>query len=38
MQEFFSISLLIILAAISPGPDFAVVTKNSLFHSRKTGI
>lgn len=38
MQEFLSISLLIILAAISPGPDFAMVTKNSLLYSRKAGI
>lgn len=38
MQEFFSISVLIILAAISPGPDFAMVTKNSLLYSRKAGI
>ena len=26
------------LAAISPGPDFAMVTKNSIMHSRKIGI
>src|SRR5829696_6413293 len=38
MQEFFSISVLIMLAAISPGPDFAMVTKNSLLYSRRTGI
>lgn len=38
MQEFLSISLLIMLAAISPGPDFAVVTKNSLLYSRRAGI
>ncbi len=38
MQEFISISLLITLAAISPGPDFAVVTKNSLMYSRKAGL
>lgn len=38
MQEFLSISLLILLAAISPGPDFAVVTKNSLLYFRKTGL
>ena len=38
MQEFVSISLLIMLAAISPGPDFAVVTKNSLLYSRKVGV
>lgn len=30
MQEFLSISLLILLVAISPGPDSAIVTKNSL--------
>ena len=38
MQEFLSISLLILLAAISPGPDFAMVTKNSLLYSRKHGV
>lgn len=38
MQEFLSISLLILLAAISPGPDFALVTKNSLMYSRKHGV
>jgi threonine/homoserine/homoserine lactone efflux protein len=38
MTEFFAISLLIILAAISPGPDFAMVTKNSLLYSRRAGI
>lgn len=38
MQEFLSISLLILLAAISPGPDFAIVTKNSMLYSRKVGI
>lgn len=37
MSEFFAITLLIMLAAISPGPDFAVVTKNSLLYSRKAG-
>jgi RhtB (resistance to homoserine/threonine) family protein len=38
VQEFLSISLLIVLAAISPGPDFAIVTKNSLLYSRRAGI
>ena len=38
MQEFLSISLLILLAAISPGPDFAMVTKNSLLYSRQHGV
>ena len=38
MQEFISITVLIMLAAISPGPDFAIVTKNSLMYSRREGI
>ncbi|EKD73931.1 MAG: hypothetical protein ACD_45C00140G0001, partial [uncultured bacterium] len=38
MQEFLSITLLIMLVAISPGPDFAMVTKNSLLYSRKSGV
>ena len=38
MSAFFAITLVIILAAISPGPDFAVVTKNSLLYSRRSGI
>ena len=38
MVEFLSITLLILLAAISPGPDFFLVVKNSLQHSRKAGI
>ncbi len=37
MSEFLAISLLIILAAISPGPDFAMVVKNSLMYSRRAG-
>lgn len=38
MSAFFAITLLIILAAISPGPDFVMVTKNSLMHSKKAGV
>lgn len=38
MAHFLTISLIIILAAISPGPDFAMVVKNSLFAGRKSGI
>ena len=38
MSEFLSISLLIMLAAISPGPDFAMVTKNSLMYTRRHGV
>lgn len=38
MTEFFTITLIILLAAISPGPDFAMVVKNSLLYNRKSGI
>lgn len=34
----FSIALLNLLAAMTPGPDFAVVTYNTLRYSRQTGI
>ncbi len=38
MLEFLTITLIIILSAISPGPDFAMVVKNALLHHRKAGI
>lgn len=38
MTAFFSITLIILLAAISPGPDFALVIKNALSHDRRSGI
>ena len=38
LTQFFTIAIIHLLAVASPGPDFAVVTKNSLFHSRKIGI
>lgn len=38
MTEFFTITFIIMLAAVSPGPDFALVIKNSLQHNRKSGI
>lgn len=38
MTEFFSITLIIILAAISPGPDFAMVVKNAMSYDRKSGV
>ena len=38
MTEFFTITLIIILAAISPGPDFAMVVKNALSRNRMSGI
>jgi RhtB (resistance to homoserine/threonine) family protein len=33
-----TIAVISLLAAMSPGPDLAVVTKNSLFGSRSTGL
>lgn len=38
MADFFAVTLIIMLAAISPGPDFAMVVKNSLLHDRKSGV
>jgi RhtB (resistance to homoserine/threonine) family protein len=38
IMQFFSIAVIALLGAMLPGPDFAVVTKNSLFHSRKSGL
>lgn len=34
----FTVSIIHILAVISPGPDFIMAIKNSLTYSRKTGI
>jgi len=38
MNDFLMLSLVIILMIMSPGPDFAVVVKNSLGHGRMSGI
>ena len=38
MLEFLAIALIVIIAVISPGPDFAMVTRNSLQISRRAGI
>ncbi len=35
---FFTVGVISLLAAMSPGPDFAVVMKNSLLGSRKIGL
>jgi RhtB (resistance to homoserine/threonine) family protein len=35
--DIYSIAIIGILGAMSPGPDFAVVSKNALCHSRQTG-
>jgi len=38
LADFLLIGGVALLGAISPGPDFFVVTKNSLTHSRKAGL
>jgi Putative threonine efflux protein len=38
LTQFLTIGLLMLLTAMLPGPDFALVTKNSLFHSRRSGM
>jgi RhtB (resistance to homoserine/threonine) family protein len=38
MLEFFSITFVILLAVISPGPDFALIVRNALGHCTKVGV
>ena len=38
MQEFLIVAGIHLLAVMSPGPDFAMVMRNSLVYSRKTGV
>jgi RhtB (resistance to homoserine/threonine) family protein len=38
MPSLISLTLLQMVALISPGPDFAIVVRNSLIYSRKTAI
>lgn len=33
----FSVSIIILLTAMSPGPDFAIIVQNSLVYSRRSG-
>ena len=35
---FFTIGVITLLGAMSPGPDFAVIAKNTVFKSRSAGI
>ncbi len=37
IAQFFSLGLIALLGAMLPGPDFAIVTKNTILHSRKSG-
>ncbi|SDX05457.1 resistance to homoserine/threonine (RhtB) family protein [Marininema mesophilum] len=38
MTEFYSIVLITILATMSPGPDFAMITRNSYLYGRPSGL
>ena len=38
LKLLFSAAVLNLLAAMTPGPDFAIVTKNVLLHSKRSGI
>ncbi|OGT42688.1 MAG: hypothetical protein A3F13_09500 [Gammaproteobacteria bacterium RIFCSPHIGHO2_12_FULL_40_19] len=38
VAQFFTIGLLMLLSAMLPGPDFALVTKNTILHSRRAGL
>ena len=36
--QFFTIGTLLLLTAMLPGPDFAIVTKNAVLYSRRAGL
>lgn len=38
LPEFLTVIVVHLLAVMSPGPDFAIVTKNSLIYSRRSAI
>ena len=38
IHQFITIGILMLFTAMLPGPDFALVTKNTLFYSRRAGI
>ena len=38
IPELLTVAVIHLLAVMSPGPDFVLVSQNSLMHSRKTGI
>lgn len=38
MNELFAVMLITVLAVISPGPDFAMVTRNSYAFGRRVGL
>ncbi len=38
LLQFFSIGFIMLMAVILPGPDFALVTKNTISHGRRAGV
>ena len=38
MTELLAVITITILAVMSPGPDFAMVSRNSLMRSRRAGV
>ncbi len=38
MMQFYAIGVVALLAAISPGPDFAIVARNALTYHRRSAI
>lgn len=38
MHELLAVATITILAVISPGPDFAMITRNGYSFGRKTGL
>ncbi len=38
LAQFFTIGLVMLLSVMLPGPDFALVTKNAILHSRRAGL
>jgi threonine/homoserine/homoserine lactone efflux protein len=38
MNELFAVAGITVLAVISPGPDFAMVTRNSFAYGRRSGL
>jgi RhtB (resistance to homoserine/threonine) family protein len=38
LAQFITIAVVFFIAVLSPGPDFAIVTKNALVYNRKVGI
>lgn len=38
LTQFITIGILMLFSSMLPGPDFAMVTKNTLLHSRRAGL